>query len=200
MTEGDNNEIHQSYQKLVKEKEFLETENYMLKEEVKRLIRYAPISSVTHSRSVSNVSSVNIDEDFGYSSSKNTLEIKKESFSSATDKNGDRDRNGVPDLNHTPEAFADMRKYYDCKHINSEFYNQFVLGIFSKLDASTPKRHHVMTVLKMKKSLQEELNKRKKLEEQLNRIQLRAKGTVNTEDSMRYVYRVVPVAKNFAQK
>lgn len=73
------------------------------------------------------------------------------------------------------------------------------MGIFSKLDASTPKRHHVVTVLKMKKSLQEELNKRKKLEEQLNRIQLRAKGTVNTEDSMRYVYRVVVVTEKTAQ-
>lgn len=65
--------------------------------------------------------------------------------------------------------------------------NLFVWQIFSKLDASTPKRHHVMTVLKIKKSLQEELNKRKQLEQQLNRIQVRAKGTVNTEDSMRYV-------------
>lgn len=99
----------------------------MLKEEVKRLIRYAPVSSVTHSRSVSNVSSVNIDEDFGYSSSKNTLEIKKDSFTSGTDKNGDRDRNGVPDLNHTPEGFADMRKYSDCRKNNS---NNFIINSF----------------------------------------------------------------------
>lgn len=85
----------------------------MLKEEVKRLIRYAPTNSVTHSRSVSNVSSVNIDEDFGYSSSKNTLEIKKDSFTSATDKNGETIKNGAPDMNHTPEMFSDIRKYLD---------------------------------------------------------------------------------------
>lgn len=106
----DNDEIHMSYQKIVKEKEFLETENYMLKEEVNRLIRYAPVSSVTHSRSVSNVSSVNADEDFGYASAKNTLEARKDHLMltpPTLDRNADKDK--ANDINYTPE-FNDLRK------------------------------------------------------------------------------------------
>lgn len=102
ISEAENSDIHQSYQKIVKERERLETENYMLQEEVKRLMKYSPaVGSVIHSRSVSNVSSVNLEEDFGYSSAKNTLEIKKER----------PDRNNVSvDFNHTPENFVELRK------------------------------------------------------------------------------------------
>lgn len=86
----------------------------MLKEEINRLMKYAPISSVTHSRSVSNVSSINIEEDFGYSSAKNTLEIKKDALNFTTplnDRSIDKDKFNVPsELNHTPELFADLRE------------------------------------------------------------------------------------------
>lgn len=79
LTDVDNNEVHQSYQRVVKEKEMLESENYMLNEELKRLIKFAPpMAPVTHSRSTSNVSSINMDDDFGYSSARNTLELKRE--------------------------------------------------------------------------------------------------------------------------
>lgn len=74
-------EIHQAYQRVIKEKDFFETENVSLKEELSRFSRLA-IPHHTHSRSISNVSNVsnvstNNDEDFGYASAKNTLEIKK---------------------------------------------------------------------------------------------------------------------------
>lgn len=79
LSDVDNNEVHQSYQRVVKEKELLESENFMLKEEVNRLIKFAPpMATVTHSRSASNVSSINLDDDFGYSSARNTLELKRE--------------------------------------------------------------------------------------------------------------------------
>lgn len=79
LSDVDNNEVHQSYQRVVKDKELLESENYMLKEEITRLIKFAPpMMTVTHSRSASNVSSINLDDDFGYSSARNTLEFKRE--------------------------------------------------------------------------------------------------------------------------
>lgn len=79
LSDVDNNEVHQSYQRVVKEKEMLESENFILKEEINRLIKFAPpIATVTHSRSASNVSSINLDDDFGYSSARNTLEMKRE--------------------------------------------------------------------------------------------------------------------------
>lgn len=126
LSDVDNNEIHQAYQKVVKEKEFLETENFVLKEEVNRLIKYAPISSVTHSRSVSNVSSINIEEDFGYSSAKNTLELKRDKDGPVTlstpppsivhDRSeNDKERynnDNLSDINNTPENFNHLRKSY----------------------------------------------------------------------------------------
>lgn len=78
VSDTENNELHQAYQRAVKDKEFLESENFVLKEEIDRLIKRVPLlSPVTHSRSISNVSSLNLEEDFGYSSARNTLELKK---------------------------------------------------------------------------------------------------------------------------
>lgn len=74
-SETDDNEIHQAYQKIAQEKEQLERENYMLSQEVERLNKQ---HGKTHSRSASNVSSLNIDEDFGYASAKNTLELRRD--------------------------------------------------------------------------------------------------------------------------
>lgn len=81
LSEIDNNEIHQAYQHAIKDKENLESDNYILRNEIDRLLRLVPKSNVTHSRSISNASSINIDEDFGYSSARNTLDVKKAGFS-----------------------------------------------------------------------------------------------------------------------
>lgn len=75
ISEVDNNEIHQAYQRAIKEKELIELENSSLKQELSRISRLVP----SHSRSISNASSVNNEEDFGYGSAKNTLENKKNS-------------------------------------------------------------------------------------------------------------------------
>lgn len=106
----DNDEIHQAYRKLVKDKEALETEIFFLKGEVDRLIKYAPVSSVTHSRSTSNVSSVNMEEDFGYASAKNTLDKKEHGAILGSTPPAsfmpDKDRMQTSDLNHTPDSFT----------------------------------------------------------------------------------------------
>lgn len=77
LSEADMNEIQQAYQRAIKDKDILETENITLKEELNRFSRLS--LPHTHSRSISNVSNVstNNDEDFGYASAKNTLELKK---------------------------------------------------------------------------------------------------------------------------
>lgn len=75
ISEVDNNEIHQAYQRAIKEKELIELENNSLKMELSRVSRLIP----SHSRSISNASSVNNEEDFGYGSAKNTLDNKKNS-------------------------------------------------------------------------------------------------------------------------
>ncbi|XP_055687296.1 unconventional myosin-Va isoform X2 [Lutzomyia longipalpis] len=94
LSEVDTHEVHQAYQKTVKDKDTLESENYLLKEEINRLQRLIenPNFYQSHSRSVSNASSQN-EEDFGYISGKNTLEIRKE---------------GIPkrDLKHTETAMT----------------------------------------------------------------------------------------------
>lgn len=112
ISEAEQNEIHQAYQKLVMEKDQLEQENYLLNEEVHRLLKCVPtMPRVQHSRSVSNVSSVNLDDDFGYASAKNTLELKR---SKAKDRDADNATvnqsdgklaNNLSDLQHTPESY-----------------------------------------------------------------------------------------------
>lgn len=75
-SETDDNEIHQAYQRMAQEKEQLEHENSQLIQEIEQFKRTQ--SKSYHSRTISNVSSVNNDEDFGYASAKNTLEFKRD--------------------------------------------------------------------------------------------------------------------------
>lgn len=119
-----NNDIHQAYQELIKENQFLSTENYVLKEEINRLLKYVPISSVTHSRSISNVSSINLEEDFGYSSARNTLELKRDKINEllatpssavAVEKEIHSRNNNITDPNHTPETFEKFGKFLTWK-------------------------------------------------------------------------------------
>lgn len=126
ISDAEQNEIHQAYQKIVKEKEQLEQENLMLNEEVHRFIKYAPkIPSVIHSRSVSNVSSINIEDDFGYDSAKNTLELKRDRDRDRENINvsqnamqqtimdgNDKVVNSVSDLQQAPESYDGFSKCY----------------------------------------------------------------------------------------
>ncbi|XP_058836374.1 unconventional myosin-Va isoform X3 [Topomyia yanbarensis] len=78
LSQADSNEIHAAYQRMVKDKELLENENHALRHELRRLQHIISNSHElkSHSRSVSNASSTN-EEDFGYNSGKNTLEIRR---------------------------------------------------------------------------------------------------------------------------
>lgn len=77
LTEIDNKELNEAYQRAIKDKEIIENENYTLKEELSRL-QNGGLSAfgMHHGRSASNASSQN-EEDIGYGSSKNTLEINR---------------------------------------------------------------------------------------------------------------------------
>lgn len=75
-------DMQEVYQRTVKEKEVLENENSSLREELKRILmnnnnRESSSLSMT-SQPMSTVSSSHNEEDYGYASAKNTLEIKKE--------------------------------------------------------------------------------------------------------------------------
>lgn len=72
LKEAETNEINQAYHKVIKDKESLENENSLLKQEVKRLqmIISSP-NEIDQLRSTSVLGGV---EDYGYSSNSNTLE------------------------------------------------------------------------------------------------------------------------------
>ncbi|XP_040174093.1 unconventional myosin-Va isoform X4 [Anopheles arabiensis] len=80
VSQADTEEIHAAYQRTVKDKDVLENENVALRQEVRRLQRIMADSHElkTHSRSVSNASSTN-EEDYGYTSGRNTLDIRRAS-------------------------------------------------------------------------------------------------------------------------
>lgn len=156
MSEVDSNEIHQAYQKTIKDKDYLENENIMLRGEVDRLRRMTTKSNdfVTHSRSLSNASSLN-DEDFGYSSAKNTLDTKRIDV--------DKHQRSTLDVNDLSE-----------RHEISK--------------TSTPKSDstsQIALILRLRKILEDEKNKNIFLENQIQRIQSKSSGSMNTEDSLK---------------
>ncbi|GAB0095574.1 unconventional myosin-Va [Sergentomyia squamirostris] len=144
LSEVDTNEVHQAYQKTVKDKDTLETENYLLKEEVNRLQRLIenPNYYQTHSRSISNASSQN-EEDFGYMSGKNTLEIRKEN-STSTPKRTPHDVKHsetamTPTAGNSPTALIlRLRKLVEEEKHRGEMLQQKLTRIESKANKSPP--------------------------------------------------------------
>lgn len=128
ISEAEQNEIHQAYQTIVKEKEQLEQDNFMLTEEVNRLIKYAPIiSKVMHSRSVSNVSSVNLEDDFGYASAKNTLELKRSKVKDRDNNNGTNQSESkspqmLPEINQSAESYEHFSELKNVLISNCVFF------------------------------------------------------------------------------
>lgn len=79
LSEIETNEINQAYHKVLKDKESLETENALLKQEIKRLqLIIASPGEIDHLKNSL------VDEDFGYSSSRNTLEKQHKNTTSVT--------------------------------------------------------------------------------------------------------------------
>lgn len=157
MSEVDSDEIHQAYQKTIKDKDYLENENILLRGEVDRLTRMTakPGDYVTHSRSLSNASSQN-DEDFGYSSAKNTLDTKRiESEKLQGYRSGDVDKeNEKHELSKTSTPKTDS---------NSQ----------------------ITLILRLRKILEDEKNKSAFLENQVQRMQNKTNLSVNNEDSLK---------------
>lgn len=80
ISEQDTQEVNQAYQRALRDKELTELENATLRQELARLVRLVPGG---HSRSVSNASScTNDNDDGGYASAKNTLELRKNATNS----------------------------------------------------------------------------------------------------------------------
>uniref|UniRef100_A0A1B0DFZ0 Dilute domain-containing protein n=1 Tax=Phlebotomus papatasi TaxID=29031 RepID=A0A1B0DFZ0_PHLPP len=140
LSEVDTNEVHQAFQKTVKDKDTLETENYLLKEEINRLQRLVenPNYYRSHSRSISNASSQN-EEDFGYMSGKNTLEIRKEATS--TPKRSDvrnTETAMTPTAGSSPTALIlRLRKLVEEEKHRGEMLQQKLMRIESK-NSKTP--------------------------------------------------------------
>lgn len=126
LSEWDDQEIHQAYQKIAQEKEQLERENYMLSQEMERMAKQQP-TYASHSRSVSNVSSINIDEDFGYASAKNTLELRRDKETnhnglpdsslpvptSENEKDKMKNSTNSTDINQTPDSYEGFSKFIE---------------------------------------------------------------------------------------
>ncbi|XP_055531735.1 unconventional myosin-Va isoform X2 [Wyeomyia smithii] len=118
LLQADSNEIHVAYQRMVKDKDQLENENHSLRHELRRLQNIISNSHElkTHSRSVSNASSTN-EEDFGYNSGKNTLEIHRSPQS--------HEDHSTPNTNESPEKdqttiILKMRKLFEEEKAKSD--------------------------------------------------------------------------------
>lgn len=119
-SETDDNHIHQAYQRMAQEKEQLENENSQLIQEIELFKRSQIKPYAAHSRTVSNVSSVNNDEDFGYASAKNTLEFKRDRDALP---NGLSDSNaGTPITEHDKEKLKNLN---NAKRSSPESYEEF---------------------------------------------------------------------------
>lgn len=81
LSEIETNEINQAYHKVLKDKESLENENALLKQEIKRL---QMIIASPHELDQMKHSMFSNDEDYGYSSSRNTLEKQHHKHASST--------------------------------------------------------------------------------------------------------------------
>lgn len=80
LKEAEINEINQAYHKVIKDKESLESENALLKQEIKRLQMV-----ISNSNEIENLRTFGTEEDFGYASHKNTLEKAKHTSASASE-------------------------------------------------------------------------------------------------------------------
>ncbi|XP_005184334.1 unconventional myosin-Va isoform X3 [Musca domestica] len=140
ITDIDNNEIHEVYRKVLKEKEILENENYHLKLDLQLLQKQSgivgdyipPVSH--HVRSISNASS-HTEDDTGYGSTKYLLDQKNNHSLN------------VNDVSRTsPEAF---RRNMDM--------------------TSTPKSENTVILIKLRNLLEEEKKYNKAIKSQLDK-------------------------------
>ena len=120
MSEVDTNDLNQAYHKVIKDKESMENENQLLRQEVKRLqfILSHPNELENHYPSVSVT-----EEDFGYSSNRNTLELQKKSSHSEGDKNGTSKKLSVQSSSQNSSAITEIRSPVSFIEGGKRFWN-----------------------------------------------------------------------------
>lgn len=155
----------------VEEKEFLEKENKLLKEEINRLMRMAitgkgvPNEYLTMQRSLATNSFNNSDDDFGYDSAKNTLELSSIAKSSTPSKSSNGDITNSTEMAQILSSDAVSRGL----NLNdvSERFSQTSL------------------VLKLRKIVDDEKFKGSFLENKLERMKNQISNLGSSEDAIR---------------
>lgn len=175
-SEFDVNDIHQAYQRAVNDKESLENDNQNMKQEIYRLQRIIskPNQLNSHSRSVSNASSQN-EEDFGYSSARNTLEPKKANSS-------------TPTLDENEKCINDEFVTYEREFGTPE---SLLLGTSKNASSFDNSKSQVALLLRIRKLLEDEKKQKLVLEQKISRLQNKSNVSYNNEDSLRLVLSLV---------
>ncbi|XP_058120262.1 unconventional myosin-Va [Anopheles coustani] len=203
VSQADTDEIHAAYQRTVKDKDTLENENVALRQEVRRLQRIMADSHElkTHSRSVSNASSTN-EEDYGYTSGRNTLDIRHASphpyegdVGGGTVRGAHRGPSGSVGGNYSVSSTivaSHGERRGEKKHpfIDYDRVHRIPpesIGLLKDPSDShvgdSPEKDQTAIILRMRKLFEEEKSKSEQLRKELTR--LKKSSTVSTEDSIR---------------
>lgn len=192
ISEQDSQEIHQAYQRALRDKVLAEQENATLRHEVARLTRLLPGGG--HSRSLSNASScTNDNDDGGYASAKNTLELKRNATNAsltltlpptATSRHNGSSSDAPPNATDTsPEAF-DTKS--ECAANGGLETIQLMHTRLPVTNSSTPKRPkaaELILSIKLRRIYEQEREKRLSLEALVSRY--KSAGSINMEESLR---------------
>ncbi|XP_035794432.1 unconventional myosin-Va-like isoform X1 [Anopheles albimanus] len=213
VSQADTDEIHAAYQRTVKDKDVLEGENVALRQEVRRLQRIMADSHElkTHSRSISNASSTN-EEDYGYTSGRNTLDIRRASphpyeGDVGGSVGGTGTGGGIARGPHRASGSGSVGSSYSVSstivashgerkdekrhpYINYERPRRSPPESFSSLKdpsdshvGDSPQNDQTAIILRMRKLFEEEKNKSDSLRKELAR--LKKSSSFSTEDSIR---------------
>uniref|UniRef100_A0A182NJ12 Myosin motor domain-containing protein n=1 Tax=Anopheles dirus TaxID=7168 RepID=A0A182NJ12_9DIPT len=208
VSQADTEEIHAAYQRTVKDKDALESENSALRQEVRRLQRIMSDSHElkTHSRSVSNASSTN-EEDYGYTSGRNTLDIRRASphpyegdvgsvaSGGSLPRGAPRGGSGSVSSNYsvssTIVASHGERKSekrhpfvdYDRTYRTPPDASALMIDPADSTVGDSPEKDQTAIILRMRKLFEEEKSKSDQLRKELAR--LKKSSTFSTEDSIR---------------
>ncbi|XP_040174069.1 unconventional myosin-Va isoform X1 [Anopheles arabiensis] len=208
VSQADTEEIHAAYQRTVKDKDVLENENVALRQEVRRLQRIMADSHElkTHSRSVSNASSTN-EEDYGYTSGRNTLDIRRASphpyegdaggaGGGSAGRGSHRSGGGSVGSNYsvssTIVASHGESRREEKRHPFVDYERVYrtppdAIGMLKDPSDSTvgesPEKDQTAIILRMRKLFEEEKSKSEQLRKELAR--LKKSSTFSTEDSIR---------------
>ncbi|KAG5676919.1 hypothetical protein PVAND_006716 [Polypedilum vanderplanki] len=180
LREAEINEINQAYHKAIKNKESLESENVLLKQEIKRLQMI-----ISNSNDIENLRTFGNEEDHGYSSQKNTLEKTKHHDSSVSEGEffslPNSNQSSILHNSTTPSIFERKLKNFFRFSTNRNSEDQ---------TTSTPNNSPIhnqdatVLMLRLRKLLEEEKSKGDSLRNEIDRIK-RKSNTSISEDSIK---------------